>query len=120
MTSIFSCVSQQHFNLILGSQVVARSKREHTTQTRNDLIDKQMLQQNNNEDAESGILSQDGSNYDEMKRRNSYDTDSTGIDVDDKATTSEASDEHRKPRWHPPWQLKQVIPLSITLQQSLE
>ena len=112
MVLISPCAYYQLLNLIPGSQVVARSKREHTTQTRNDLIDKQMLQQNNNEDAESGILSQDGSNYDEMKRRTSYDTDSTGIDVDDKATTSEVSDEqNRKPRWHPPWQLKQVMPI---------
>ncbi len=99
-----------------GSQVVARSKREHNTQTRNELIDTQMLHDDEFlEQRASGrfgrvrdSVSDDGSVY--QMRKTSYETTSTDVDIidDGKTETSDSTDENKKPRWHPPWQLKQV------------
>ncbi|XP_065065721.1 uncharacterized protein LOC135691696 isoform X2 [Rhopilema esculentum] len=91
-----------------GSQVLARDKRRDLPQTRNNLIDDELLvhQTSNLYEKQDSISEQD----DEPRRRNSFETVSTDIDIDDGANISEASDEQgKKPRWHPPWQLKQEI-----------
>ena len=93
---------------IIGSQVLARDKRRDMPQTRNNLIDDELLvhQTSNLYEKEDSISEQD----DEPRRRNSFETVSTDIDIDDGGNISEVSDEQaKKPRWHPPWQLKQVI-----------
>ena len=100
-----------------GSQVVARSKREHNPATRNDLIDKDILRSHLEQHAETRLTrvrdsaSDDGNVYDGMRRKESFTTDSTdvGVNDDEKTVTSESLDDpSKKPRWHPPWQLKQV------------
>lgn len=92
-----------------GSQIIAERKKEFTGHIRNALIDKQTLS-----NQKKVIRSGDKVNVDALsdvgsERRNSFDTNSTDIDIDDKIEGSEVFEDFgKKPRWHPPWQLKQV------------
>lgn len=92
---------------LLGSQVLAKSKRGFSKQVRNDLIDPHTFSDENKfapfED--EADLSSDTN----VERKNSFDTDSTDIEISDKVDGSDITeDPSKKPRWHPPWQLKQV------------
>ena len=96
--------------LYAGSQIVADRKKEFTSQVRNELIDKKALLL----DSKLAPFQKevDADELSDERRRNSFDTFSTDIEVEENADESEAfEDLGKKPRWHPPWQLKQVIHL---------
>ena len=94
---------------VTGSQILAERRKEFTGNVRNALIDKLAL---SNE--RSFNPSRDKFDIDEMSdiesmRRNSFDTNSTDIEIEDKVEGFDGYDDlGKKPRWHPPWQLKQV------------
>ena len=92
-----------------GSQIIADRKKEFAGQVRNALIDDQTLS-NENKTIRSGVkVNADAISDVDSERRNSFDTNSTDIDIDDKVEGSEVFEDFgKKPRWHPPWQLKQV------------
>lgn len=95
--------------MFAASQVLAKSKNEFSKEIRNDLIDIQIFS-DHNEDAPLED-EDDTASLPDNRRKNSFDTNSTVIDMDDKGEEDSETSEDigRKPRWHPPWQLKQVL-----------
>ena len=89
-----------------GSQHLATSKKEFPVRVRNGLIDTDNLTDQNLVPSEEEL---DAISEADNGRKNSFDTNSTDIEIDDKVEGSETSEDlGKKPRWHPPWQLKQV------------
>jgi len=91
-----------------GSQIVADRKKEFASQVRNELIDKKALLLDSKLTPVQKDIDVDG--LSNNRRRNSFDTFSTDIEIEENADESEVSEDlGKKPRWHPPWQLKQEI-----------
>ena len=106
----FSILSKIFHLLYAGSQIVADRKKEFASQVRNELIDKKALLLDSKLTPVQKDIDVDG--LSNNRRRNSFDTFSTDIEIEENADESEVSEDlGKKPRWHPPWQLKQVIHL---------